>query len=134
GHDIDTETTPVEAGLVWAMQKARRAGGAREGGFAGAEIILGQIAKGPARLRVGLRPEGRAPMREGTRLFLGDDPEHIGVITSGGFGPAVNAPVAMGYVPAELAAVGTELTADLRGRRLPVSVAALPFHPTSFKR
>ncbi|SFB04361.1 aminomethyltransferase [Poseidonocella pacifica] len=135
GHDITEKTTPVEAGLTWAMQKARRAGGAREGGFPGAAAILTQMAKGPARKRVGLAPEGRAPMREGVKLFAsetGDD--LIGEITSGGFGPTVQGPVAMGYVTAHYSPDGTVIYGDLRGRRQPVRVVPLPFTPARFKR
>jgi len=132
GHDIDTTTTPVEAGLTWAIQKARRTGGARAGGFPGAARILAELAGGPARLRVGLRPDGRAPMREGTALFAGDIP--VGTVTSGGFGPSVGAPVAMGYVAAAHAAPGTPLTGEVRGKRLPLTVSPMPFHPTTYKR
>ncbi|MCC5975933.1 MAG: glycine cleavage system aminomethyltransferase GcvT [Rubellimicrobium sp.] len=132
GHDIDTTTSPVEAGLGWAIGRARRAGGARAGGFPGAERILRELAEGPARLRTGLRPEGRAPMREGTVLF--HEGAEVGRITSGGFGPSVGAPVAMGYVPAALVAPGTLLEGELRGKRLPVATCPLPFHPTSYKR
>lgn len=135
GHDIDTATTPVEADLGWAIQKARRSGGAREGGFPGAARILGQMDSGPTRKRVGLRPEGRAPMREGVMLYASDaggDP--IGQITSGGFGPTVGGPVAMGYVPAELAKEGTRVFGDLRGKRLPLTITALPFVAARFKR
>ena len=132
GHDIDRTTSPVEAGLTWAVQKARRAGGEREGGFPGAERILHELAHGPARRRVGLRPEGRAPMREGTPLF--DGPRQIGTITSGGFGPSVAAPIAMGYVEARAAKPGTTLMAELRGKLLPVTVSPMPFHPTTYKR
>ena len=132
GHDLDESISPVEAGLTWAIQKSRRAGGSREGGFPGADRILRELAEGPSRLRVGLRPEGRAPMREGTALFRGDAP--AGSITSGGFGPSVGAPIAMGYVPAALAATGTALDGDVRGKRLPVTVAEMPFHPTTYKR
>lgn len=130
GHDIDTTTSPVEAALTWAIQKARRAGGARAGGFPGAERILRELAEGPARLRVGLRPEGRAPMREGVVLFAGDTP--AGAITSGGFGPSVEAPIAMGYVATS--ALDAALTAELRGKRLPVARADMPFQPTTYKR
>ncbi|MFN6925474.1 MAG: glycine cleavage system aminomethyltransferase GcvT [Tabrizicola sp.] len=133
GHDIDTTTSPVEANLTWAIQKARRAGGVREGGFPGAARILRELAEGPARLRVGLRPEGRAPMREGVELFA-DDGTPVGRVTSGGFGPSVNAPVAMGYVARSHATIGTILQGELRGKRQPVTVADLPFHPTSYKR
>lgn len=130
GHDIDTTTSPVEAGLTWAIQKSRRAGGEREGGFPGAERILHELANGPARKRIGLRPEGRAPMREGTELFAGGT--KVGAITSGGFGPSVGAPIAMGYV--ETGAVDAPLMAELRGKMLPVAVAAMPFQPTTYKR
>jgi aminomethyltransferase len=132
GHDIDTTTSPVEAGLSWAIQKARRAGGAREGGFPGAARILRELAEGPARLRVGLRPEGRAPMREETALYEGDS--LLGAVTSGGFGPSVEAPIAMGYVPSKYAEIGTKLDGEVRGKRLPVTVAAMPFQPTTFQR
>jgi aminomethyltransferase len=132
GHDIDTTTSPVEAGLGWSIQPVRRAGGARAGGFPGAERILRELAEGPSRRRVGLRPDGRAPMREGTALFLDEKP--VGTITSGGFGPSVAAPIAMGYVPAALAAAGTLLQGEVRSKRLPVVVADLPFRPSAFKR
>ncbi len=135
GHDIDTGTTPVEANLVWAMQKARRAGGERAGGFPGADIILDQLANGCARKRVGIRPDGRAPMRDGTMLFATEAaPEPMGHITSGGFGPSVGHPVAMGYVDSAHAAPGTTIFAELRGKRLPATVVNLPFTPANFKR
>lgn len=135
GHDLDPATTPVEGALAWAIQKTRRTGGARAGGFPGADVILGQLDHGPTRLRVGLRPEGRAPMREGTLLW--DAPEggaQIGAITSGGFGPSLGAPIAMGYVPISHATPGTSLWAELRGKRLPVTVCAMPFRPSTYKR
>jgi aminomethyltransferase len=135
GHDIDTDTTPVEAGLSWAIQKIRRSGGARAGGFPGAETILAQLDSGAPRARVGLRPQGRAPMREGVLLFAtAEGGDAIGQVTSGGFGPTVQAPVAMGYVPTELATPGTEIFGEVRGKRLPVQVAQLPFVPANFKR
>lgn len=133
GHDIDTSTSPVEAGLTWAIQKARRAGGAREGGFPGAARVLKDLAEGPERLRVGLKPDGRAPMREGVDLFA-EDGTPVGRVTSGGFGPSVNAPIAMGYVARAHANVGTTLLGDLRGKRLPVTVTEMPFQPTTYKR
>jgi aminomethyltransferase len=133
GHDIDTTTSPVEANLAWAIQKVRKAGGAREGGFPGAGRILRELADGPERLRVGLRPEGRAPMREGLELFAKDGTP-VGRVTSGGFGPSVNAPVAMGYVARSHAILASILMGELRGKRLPVTVTELPFHPTSYKR
>ena len=135
GHDIDGGTTPVEAGLTWAIQKARRTGGARAGGFPGAGIILDQISDGAPRKRVGLRPDGRAPMREATALFAeaeGGTP--IGAVTSGAFGPTLGAPMSMGYVPAALSAPGTKLYGEVRGKRMPVTVADLPFVPANFKR
>ena len=135
GHDIDGGTTPVEAGLTWAIQKARRTGGARAGGFPGAGIILDQISDGAPRKRVGLQPDGRAPMREATALFAeaeGGTP--IGAVTSGAFGPTLGAPMSMGYVPAALSAPGTKLYGEVRGKRMPVTVADLPFVPANFKR
>ena len=133
GHDINTLTSPVEAGLAWAIQKSRRCGGARAGGFPGAARILEELQNGSERLRVGLRPDGRAPMREGTLLF---DPDGtpLGEVTSGGFGPSVQAPIAMGYVAAKHAKIGSKLEGDVRGKRLPVTVCATPFHPTTYKR
>ncbi|MBO6791305.1 MAG: glycine cleavage system aminomethyltransferase GcvT [Dinoroseobacter sp.] len=135
GQDITPDTTPVEAGLGWSIQKVRRTGGDREGGFPGADRILAQFENGPEQKLVGLRPEGRAPMRAGTSLFVdADAADPIGEITSGGFGPSLQAPMSMGYVPAEMAKPGTALMADLRGRRLPVSVTPLPFRPANYKR
>ncbi|MEP3330620.1 glycine cleavage system aminomethyltransferase GcvT [Sedimentitalea sp.] len=135
GHDIDETTLPAEAGLTWAIQKARRTDGARAGGFPGADAVLAQMAAGPARKRVGLRPEGRAPMREGVALFAASEGgDQVGVITSGGFGPTVGGPVAMGYVPTELAAPDTTVYGELRGKRLPLKVTKLPFVAANFKR
>jgi len=135
GHDIDTGTLPGEAGLSWAIQKVRRTGGDRAGGFPGATQVLAQLANGPDRKRVGLRPEGRAPMREGVELFASAEGETpVGRITSGGFGPTVGGPVAMGYVPADLSAPGTTVYGEVRGKRLPATVTALPFVPANFKR
>jgi aminomethyltransferase len=134
GSDIDERTTPVEAGLSWAIQKVRRRG-ARESGFRGAETILGQLEHGAARHRVGLRPEGRAPVRAGAPLFAAEDASvQIGKVTSGGFGPSLNAPIAMGYLPTALAVPGTTVFAELRGKRLPVAVARLPFIEPKYKR
>ncbi|RMD63347.1 MAG: glycine cleavage system aminomethyltransferase GcvT [Alphaproteobacteria bacterium] len=126
GHDIDATTTPVEASLSWALSKVRRPGGARAGGYPGAAIIERQLAEGPPRRRVGLRPEGRAPVREGAEL-RDSAGRPVGRVTSGGFGPTVGAPVAMGYVETSLSAPRTELQALVRGKALPVKVAALPF-------
>lgn len=112
GADIDATTTPVEADLQWSIQASRRHGGKRAGGFPGADIILEQLANGPTRKRVGLRPQGRAPVRRGARLFA-DPQSHspIGIVTSGTFGPSVNVPIAMGYVTAEAAAAGAPVWA-----------------------
>ena len=135
GADIDTTTTPVEASLGWAISAARRSGGARASGFPGAGTILSQLENGPSRRRVGLRPDGRAPVRGGAPLFAspaGGEP--IGTVTSGGFGPSVDAPVAMGMIEAHLASIGSQLFAEVRGKRLPVSIAALPFITQNYKR
>jgi aminomethyltransferase len=135
GHDLDTSTTPVEGALEWSVQKSRRTGGARAGGFLGADTILGQFGGGAARRRVGLRPEGRAPVREGTSLFAdAASPEPIGTVTSGGFGPSLNAPVAMGYLPSKFAAMDSLVFAEVRGQRLPLKVAPMPFVPNTYKR
>src|SRR5437660_189482 len=135
GHDIDTTMTPVDAALEWSVQKSRRHGGARAGGFPGAEKILSQLDKGAPRRRVGLKAEGRAPVREGAPLFAdGASFEAIGKVTSGGFGPSLNAPVAMGYVPSSLAAAGNTIFAEVRGQRLPLQVAPTPFVPNTYKR
>ena len=134
GHDIDTTTSPVEGNLGWAIQKARRAGGAREGGFPGAARILRELAEGPVRRRVGLKPEGRAPMREGTQVFAAaEGGAPIGAITSGGFGPSIEGPMAMAYLPATLAE-GATVYGDVRGKRLPATIVPMPFLPNRFKR
>jgi aminomethyltransferase len=135
GHDIDSTTTPVEGALEWSIQKSRRHGGARAGGFPGADKILSQLEQGAPRRRVGLRPEGRAPVREGAPLFQdAASSQQIGAVTSGGFGPSINAPVAMGYLPASHTAIGGLVFAELRGQRLPLRVAAMPFVPNTYKR
>lgn len=135
GNDIDAQSTPVEAALNWAIQKVRRADGARAGGFPGAEVILSQLQNGAPRKRVGLLPEGRAPMREGVALFdAAEGGNRIGQVTSGGFGPSVNGPVAMGYVNVENSKSGTALWGDVRGKRMPLNVVKLPFVAANFKR
>ncbi len=123
GHDIDTTTTPVEADLLWSIGKRRR----QEGGFLGATTILAQIASGPARRRVGILPEGRAPAREHTEIT--HDDRTIGRVTSGGFGPSLGGPIAMGYVEAGFASPGTVVQLMVRGTPRPARVAALPFIP-----
>ncbi len=135
GHDIDTTTTPVEGNLIWSIQKSRRAGGARAGGFFGSDTILAQLDGGASRQRVGLKPEGRAPVREGVPLFADTtSTDAIGTVTSGGFGPSISAPIAMGYLPTPLAKDGTTVFAELRGQRLPMTVAPMPFVPNNYKR
>ncbi len=129
GHDIDETTSPVEAGLQWAMQKRRR----EQGGFPGADRILKELADGPARLRVGLKPEGRAPVREGAEIADADG-NVIGRVTSGGFGPTAGHPVAMGYVAAGFARPGGAVAAVQRGRALPMTVTVLPFVTRNYKR
>ena len=135
GQDIDTTTTPVEAGLNWAMQKVRRTGGARAGGFAGAETVLGQLdgTEPINKVRVGLLALERVPVREHTQLtdLAG---EHLGEVTSGLLGPTINQPIAMGYVPPSHAAVGTRLNAVVRGKPVPMEVVAMPFVPTRYYR
>lgn len=134
GQDIDEATSPVEAALDWAIQPARRRGGARPGGFPGAGTILGQIEAGAARRRVMLLPAGRAPMREGVEIFATAEGPAIGRVTSGGFGPSLGAPVAMGYVPTALSAPGTGVLGRLRGIMQPVKVAATPLIHPGYKR
>ncbi|KQQ37099.1 glycine cleavage system protein T [Rhizobium sp. Leaf306] len=135
GNDIDTTTSPIEASLEWALQKARKAGGDREGGFPGADRILGELADGTSRRRVGLKPEGKAPVRSHAKLFAdADGLQELGEVTSGTFGPTVEGPVAMGYVPVSHAAAGTQVFAEVRGKYLPMTVAALPFITPTYKR
>lgn len=129
GNDLDEATTPVEAGLSWIIDKRRRA----EGGFLGAEIILRQIAEGVVRRRVGLRPEGRAIARAHTRI-VGRNGEDLGEVTSGGFGPTVGGAVAMGYIRADRAEPGTEVTLLVRGKAISTEVVALPFVPHRYVR
>lgn len=134
GHDMDAGVTPGAAALGWSIPKIRRRDGARAGGFPGADVILAELAEGPAKKRVGLRPEGRAPIREGVAIFdAAEGGAQIGTVCSGGFGPSVGAPVAMAILPATLAS-GDTVWAELRGKRIPVSVADLPFITPDYKR
>lgn len=127
GHDIDTTTTPVEASLIWAISKCRRADGERAGGFPGADIILDQVAsKDVSRKRVGLIGEGRAPVREGTELFDADG-NRVGVVTSGTFGPSSGTSIAMGYVSTAVSTLDTQVFAEVRGKKLPMRVSRMPF-------
>ncbi len=135
GHDIDETTSPVEAALEWAIQKVRRKGGEREGGFPGAARILDELENGATRRRVGILPEGRAPMREGTTLFADTEGgEAIGAVTSGAYGPSIERPMAMGYVGREHAVDGTRIMGEVRGKRLPAVVSPMPFRPSNYKR
>ncbi|MBY5811237.1 glycine cleavage system aminomethyltransferase GcvT [Rhizobium leguminosarum] len=135
GNDIDTTTSPVEAALEWAMQKARRGNGARAGGFPGSGRILSELENGAVRRRVGLKPEGKAPVRGHAKLYADAEGKvEIGEVTSGGFGPSVEGPVAMGYVPVSHAAPGTLVYAEVRGKYLPITVSALPFVTPTYKR
>lgn len=134
GHDMDTMTTPVEAGLIWAISKPRRHGGDRPGGFPGADLILHQVdTKDHTRKRVGLLAEGRQPVREGATL-LTENGSEVGMVTSGGFGPSVGKPVAMGYVSRDLEAPGTTVYAEVRGKRLPMTVTKTPFVTANYYR
>ena len=128
GHDLTPETGPVEAGLAFAISKARRA----EGGFPGAESILAALAAGPVRKRVGLLLDGRLPAREGAVVFAGA--EQVGTVTSGGFSPTLERPIAMAFVDAAHAAHGTALDIEVRGRRLPATVSPMPFVPHKYHR
>jgi aminomethyltransferase len=135
GNDIDTTTTPVEAALVWAIQKARKSDGARAGGFPGSTRILSELDNGATRRRVGLKPDGKAPVRGHAKLYADQEGKtEIGEVTSGGFGPSAEGPVAMGYVPVASSDVGTVVYAEVRGKYLPVTVAALPFVTPTYKR
>ncbi|MFZ5957193.1 glycine cleavage system aminomethyltransferase GcvT [Pseudomonas knackmussii] len=133
GHDMDTETTPVQASLVWAISKARRADGERAGGFPGAERIFAQQREGVAGKRVGLLPQERVPVREGAEIVDADGVV-IGKVSSGGFGPSLGAPVAMGYVASTHAALDSEVFAMVRGKRVPMKVARTPFVPQRYYR
>ena len=129
GHELDESVDPIEASLAWSIQKRRRA----EGGFPGVERIRNALANGPARLRVGLQPDGRAPAREGTEI-VSTDGRRIGVVTSGGFGPSVGAPIAMGFIDPAYAHVGAAVALVVRGKALSARVVALPFHPHAYYR
>ena len=133
GHDINTTTTPIEAGLAWAIQKVRRAGGARAGGYPGAGVIAAQLASGPVVKRVGLLGLERVPVREGARIT--DAKGHaLGHVTSGTLAPSMNAPIAMAYLAANHALPSHEVYADVRGKRQPMRVCAMPFAPHRYHR
>jgi aminomethyltransferase len=133
GHDINSDTTPVEAALSWSISPSRRADGAKSGGFPGSERILRQMQQGPSRKRVGLQVKGRAPVREAAEIQdMAGNP--VGLITSGGFAPSLEAPVAMGYVDAAQAAPGTELNAIVRGKPRQLTVVPMPFVSRRYQR
>jgi aminomethyltransferase len=130
GHDIDTTTSPIEAGLIWIIPKSRRGADA---GYPGAARVAGEISNGPTRRRVGIRPEGRAIAREGAAVVSASG-EKIGVVTSGGFGPSVEGAVAMGYVATAHAKVGTAVLLEVRGKQHKAEIVKMPFHPHSYFR
>lgn len=135
GNDLSTDTSPVAAGLGWAIQGVRRTGGEREGGFPGDDVILKQLLEGTSVRLVGLLPKDRAPMRNGVPLFASaTSTDRIGTITSGGYGPTLGAPIAMGYVKEDYSGDGTTLYGDLRGKRRVLKVSPLPFVKKNFKR
>lgn len=133
GHDINTDTTPVEASLTWAIQKVRRPGGARAGGYPGAAVIEQQLAGGAARKRVGLISSERTPVREGAKL-VDQEGQALGVVTSGTLAPTVNQPVALGYLPVSHAGLGTAVFAIVRDKRVPMTVVSTPFTPNGYYR
>jgi len=133
GHDMSTSTTPVEASLLWAISKVRRADGERAGNFPGAERIFAQQREGVPSKRVGLLPQERVPVREGAEIVDADG-NVIGQVSSGGFGPSLGAPVAMGYVKASHMAIDSEVWAVVRGKRVPMKVAKTPFVPQRYYR
>ena len=133
GHDMDATTSPIEATLMWSISKSRRADGDKAGGFPGADTVFEHIANGAPRKRVGLSIQSKAPVREGAEIVTADG-KTCGVVCSGGFGPTINAPIAMGLVATEFAKTGTELTALVRGRSIPVTVTKMPFTPPGYFR
>ncbi|MCP5009585.1 MAG: glycine cleavage system aminomethyltransferase GcvT, partial [Aestuariibacter sp.] len=133
GHDLDSETTPIESSLLWALSKSRRADGERPGGYPGAEVIHRHQAQGVSRKRIGLRGQSRVPVREGAELVDAEG-RIIGKVTSGSFGPTVGAPIAMGYLETGFAVVDTEVFAMVRGKPLAMAVAKMPFVPQRYYR
>lgn len=129
GHDITTANTPVDANLKWTIAKRRR----EEKSFPAADSILASIASGTQQVRVGIKPQGKAPVREGVTLHDADGAQ-VGVVTSGGFGPTFEGPIAMGYVDTAHAKTDTTIYANVRGQQLPCTVSALPFVPTRYKK
>ena len=135
GHDIDTNTSPIEGNLNWAIQKARRTGGERAGGFPGAKRIQSELEVGPSKKRVGILPDGRAPMREGTVLYGSDNRNNpIGKVTSGAFGPSIQKSISMGYVLKEYTDLETIVYGDVRGKLLAARVTSIPFKKSNYKK
>jgi aminomethyltransferase len=135
GHDIDTNTSPIEGNLNWAIQKARRTGGERAGGFPGAKRIQSELEVGPSKKRVGILPDGRAPMREGTVLYGSDNRNNpIGKVTSGAFGPSIQRSISMGYVLKEYTDLETIVYGDVRGKLLAARVTSIPFKKSNYKK
>ena len=135
GHDIDINTSPIEGNLNWAIQKARRAGGERAGGFPGAKRIHSELEAGPSKKRVGILPDGRAPMREGTLLYGSDNRNNpIGKVTSGAFGPSIQKSISMGYVLKEYTDLETIIYGDVRGKLLAARVTSIPFKKSNYKK
>ena len=135
GSDLDLYTTPVEAALQWAIQKSRRSGGARAGGYLGDDIVSRQLNFGTSRVRVGLFGEQRQPVRAHSLLFSGmSEALSIGEVTSGCFSPTLNAPIAMAYVQSPFAALGRTVFAEVRGNRIPMRISPMPFVPHTYKR
>lgn len=126
GHDMDTQTSPIQASLLWAISKVRRVDGARAGGFPGAEQIFAQLNAGVDKKRVGLLPQERTPVREGAEI-VDDQDQRIGTVCSGGFGPTLGSPVAMGYLDTRFTAIDTQVWAIVRGKKVPMRVAKMPF-------
>lgn len=133
GHELATDISPVEAKLNWALSPARRVSGSRPGGYLGAEVIMQQLADGVSRYRVGIQPQGKMPVRDGATLVNGDE-EIVGVVTSGGFSPSLNKPIAVGLVDATVSTVDTELFAKVRNKLVAVKVVALPFVKQNYYR
>lgn len=133
GHDLSNDISPVEASLLWALSKPRREGGGRPGGYIGAPEIMSQMTNGVTRKRVGIKALGKMPVRDGAELVDEND-EVVGVVTSGGFGPSVGAPVAMGYVPTAMAQEGVQLNALVRNKKVPVEIVKLPFVKQNYFR
>ncbi|MCG6573602.1 glycine cleavage system aminomethyltransferase GcvT [Pseudomonas sp. AF32] len=133
GHDMNTETTPVEASLLWAVSKVRRADGARAGGFPGAQTVFAQQQNGVNRKRVGLLPQERTPVREGAEV-VNEAGENIGTVCSGGFGPTLGGPLAMGYLDIAYTALDTPVWAMVRGKKVPMLVSKMPFVPQRYYR